>query len=76
MTTGALPSTPANEPLIKSADNVANLIESFIELGVLVHDNQGTPQSNQALMNKLNQLILQLFKHQSQPMILMMLIQI
>lgn len=60
MTTGALPSTPANKPLIKSADNVANLIESFIELGVLVHDNQGTPQSNQALMNKLNQLILQL----------------
>ncbi|CAX45476.1 RNA polymerase II basal transcription complex subunit, putative [Candida dubliniensis CD36] len=60
MTTGTLPSTPENEPLIKSADNVANLIESFIELGVLVHDNQGTPQSNQALMNKLNQLIQQL----------------
>ena len=32
MTTGALPSTPANEPLITSADNVANLIESFIDL--------------------------------------------
>ncbi|RCK63874.1 Mediator of RNA polymerase II transcription subunit 10 [Candida viswanathii] len=60
MTTGTLTSTPNNQPLIKSAENVSNLIESFIELGVLVHDNQGTPQSNQATVNKLNQLINQL----------------
>ncbi|EMG49532.1 NUT2 Mediator of RNA polymerase II transcription subunit 10 [Candida maltosa Xu316] len=60
MTTGTLEPTPSNEPLIKAAENVSNLIESFIELGVLVHDNQGTPQSNQATINKLNQLIIQL----------------
>lgn len=60
MTTGTLAQTPENQPLIKSAENVSNLIESFIELGVLIHDNQGTTQSNQATINKLNQLISQL----------------
>lgn len=60
MITGTLSQIPSNEPLIKSAESVSNLIESFIELGVLIHDNQGTLQSNQATINKLNQLINQL----------------
>lgn len=60
MTTTLIISTEDNKPLIQAAEKVANLIESFIELGVLVHDNQGTPQSNLALSNKIQTLTNQL----------------
>ncbi|KAI5969256.1 NUT2 [Candida margitis] len=60
MTTTSITVKQDNEPLAKAAENVANLIESFIELGILVHDNQGTPQSNLALSNKIQTLATQL----------------
>ncbi|KAI3404053.1 NUT2 [Candida oxycetoniae] len=50
----------SNAPLIQLLDQVSNLIESFIELGILVHDNQGTQQSNFALTNKMQTLAKQL----------------
>ncbi|KAI5965484.1 NUT2 [Candida theae] len=60
MTTTSIASTEVNAPLTQAAENVANLIESFIELGILVHDNQGTPQSNNVLSNKIQTLASQL----------------
>lgn len=60
MTTSSIVDTPSNEPLINTAAQLQALIESFIELGVLVHDNQGTPQSQTALIHKTNQLVSQL----------------
>ncbi|CAI5757036.1 unnamed protein product [Candida verbasci] len=66
MTTSNIQPTSDNQPLVKVTDELSNLIESFIELGILVHDNQGTNQSNQALVNKLQQLIL-LFKNLNDP---------
>lgn len=60
MTTTLIAPTEENASLAQAAEKVANLIESFIELGILVHDNQGTPQSNLALSNKLQTLATQL----------------
>lgn len=60
MTTSSIVDTASNEPLINTAAQLQALIESFIELGVLVHDNQGTPQSQTALIHKTNQLVSQL----------------
>lgn len=60
MTTTLIAPTEENASLTQAAEKVANLIESFIELGILVHDNQGTPQSNLALSNKLQTLATQL----------------
>lgn len=60
MTTSLIDNLPENKPLIDSADHLQSLIESFIEVGVLVHDNQGTPQSRLVLVNKLHQIVNQL----------------
>ncbi|ODV66912.1 mediator of RNA polymerase II transcription subunit 10 [Hyphopichia burtonii NRRL Y-1933] len=60
MTTSGFNDLSENEPLQATAEQLLALIESFIELGVLVHDNQGTPQSHTALTHKTNQLISQL----------------
>lgn len=46
--------------MISTTEQLLGLIESFIELGVLVHDNQGTQQSHTALTHKTNQVISQL----------------
>ncbi|KAI5963706.1 NUT2 [Candida pseudojiufengensis] len=51
-----------NQPLVEASEQISNIIESFIELGILVHDNQGTSQSNKALTTKLQSLITQLSK--------------
>ncbi|CUM67538.1 uncharacterized protein PRCAT00005238001 [Priceomyces carsonii] len=60
MTTSEIKHTRENEALIATSDQLLGLIESFIELGVLVHDNQGTQQSHAALTHKINQVINQL----------------
>lgn len=60
MTTATLVPGNGNEPLVSTAEQLQGLIESFIELGVLVHDNQGTQQSHTALTHKTNQVISQL----------------
>lgn len=60
MTTSEIAHTAENEPLLSAATQLQLLVESFIELGVLVHDNQGTPQSHSALTHKTNQVISQL----------------
>lgn len=60
MTTSEISQTPENEPLIATASQLQALVESFIELGVLVHDNQGTHQSHTALTHKTNQVVSQL----------------
>ncbi|KAK6205254.1 mediator of RNA polymerase II transcription subunit 10 [Scheffersomyces amazonensis] len=67
MTTANLEPIQENDPLIATADQVSALIESFIELGVLVHDNQGTQQSHSALTRKTNQVISQLSGLTSSP---------
>lgn len=67
MTTSNIAQTPANEPLASTAAQLQSLIESFIELGVLVHDNQGTQQSHTALTHKTNQVISQLSGLTSSP---------
>ncbi|KAK6460350.1 mediator of RNA polymerase II transcription subunit 10 [Scheffersomyces coipomensis] len=67
MTTANLEQVSENGPLISTADQVSALIESFIELGVLVHDNQGTQQSHTALTRKTNQVISQLSGLTSSP---------
>lgn len=68
MTTASLdPSKQDNEPLIATAEQLLSLIESFIELGVLVHDNQGTQQSHTALIHKTNQVVSQLSGLTSSP---------
>lgn len=46
--------------LVATAADLQSLIESLIDLGVLVHDSQGTPQLHQALVQKTNQLVAQL----------------
>lgn len=53
-------SSDLDTPLAATADQLLALVESFIELGVLVHDNQGTIQSHTALTHKTNQVISQL----------------
>lgn len=60
MTTSSLNNEEENGPLASTVDQLQALIESFIELGVLVHDNQGTEQSKTVLTHKTNQLISQL----------------
>lgn len=60
MVTTTLLNVPGNEPLIAAAEQLQGLIESLIELGVLVHDNQGTQQSHTALTMKTNQVVSQL----------------
>lgn len=60
MTTSEITHTPENEPLMAAASQLLALVESFIELGVLVHDNQGTHQSHTALTHKTNQVVSQL----------------
>ncbi|KAK6459511.1 mediator of RNA polymerase II transcription subunit 10 [Scheffersomyces xylosifermentans] len=67
MTTSNIEPKPENEALIATAEQVSALIESFIELGVLVHDNQGTAQSHTALTHKTNQVISQLSGLTSSP---------
>jgi mediator of RNA polymerase II transcription subunit 10 len=57
MTTANLPS---DSPLAATAAELQALIENLIELGVLVHDNQGTPQSHSALVHKTTHLVEQL----------------
>lgn len=60
MTTATIDSNSGNGPLVSTTEQLQGLIESFIELGVLVHDNQGTQQSHTALTHKTNQVISQL----------------
>lgn len=60
MTTSEIAQAPENEPLLATATQLQALVESFIELGVLVHDNQGTHQSHVALTHKTNQVVSQL----------------
>lgn len=60
MTTAEIAPTLENEPLAATAAQLQALIESLIELGVLVHDNQGTLQSHTALTHKTNQVVSQL----------------
>lgn len=60
MTTATIDANSGNEPLVSTTEQLQGLIESFIELGVLVHDNQGTQQSHTALTHKTNQVISQL----------------
>lgn len=67
MTTSSLENKPENEPLIATANNLLRLIDSFVELGVLVHDNQGTQQSQNALTVTTNKVISQLSGLTSSP---------
>lgn len=60
MTTSEIAPAAENEALAATASQILALVESFIELGVLVHDNQGTQQSHSALTHKTNQVISQL----------------
>ncbi|GEQ67187.1 hypothetical protein JCM33374_g851 [Metschnikowia sp. JCM 33374] len=60
MTTSEISPSADNEPLDATASQLAYLVESFLDLGVLVHDNQGTPQSHSALTRKTNQVVSQL----------------
>lgn len=60
MTTSSLPTKAGDEPLAATGEKIQGLIESLIELGVLVHDNQGTQQSHTALVHKVNQVVSQL----------------
>lgn len=60
MTTSEIGPGSENEPLLVTAHRLQSLIASFIDLGVLVHDNQGTPQSHAALTDKTNQVVSQL----------------
>lgn len=57
MTTSEIFNNTENEPLAAVASNLQALIESLIELGVMVHDFQGTPQSHTALTHKANQVV-------------------
>lgn len=60
MTTSEIAESTENDPLQNAASQLLALIESTIELGVLVHDNQGTQQSHAALTHRTNQIIAQL----------------
>lgn len=60
MTTTLIDNIPDNQPLVETTEQLQTLVESLIEVGVLVHDNQGTQQSHQVLVNKFNQIINQL----------------
>lgn len=67
MTTSTLTPNEDNSTLINTTSQLSQLIESFVELGVLVHDNQGTQQSNTALIHKVNQLVSQLSQLTASP---------
>lgn len=60
MTTTLIDNIPDNQALVETTEQLQTLVESLIEVGVLVHDNQGTQQSHQVLVNKFNQIINQL----------------
>ncbi|CAK9436094.1 uncharacterized protein LODBEIA_P06520 [Lodderomyces beijingensis] len=60
MTTTNLIPNATNEPLQATTVLISNIIESLLELGILVHDNHGTQQSNMALVNNMQTLIKQL----------------
>lgn len=60
MTTASITPNADNEPLVATSEQIQALIEALIELGVLVHDNQGTQQSHNALTHKVNQVVSQL----------------
>ncbi|CCH42249.1 Mediator of RNA polymerase II transcription subunit 10 [Wickerhamomyces ciferrii] len=50
-------STDTEQAINQTRDTLASLIESFIELGVIVHDFQGTESSKDALAIRLNETI-------------------
>ncbi|KAH3680534.1 hypothetical protein WICMUC_000265 [Wickerhamomyces mucosus] len=52
----------------ETSNTIGHLIESFIELGILIHDFQGTETSKEALSIKLNQTIDDLKLLQSAPL--------
>lgn len=59
-------SNPEIETAINSTkDTLAHLVESFIELGIIVHDFQGTDTSKDALSMRLNHTIDELYKLQN-----------
>lgn len=60
MTTCTVDPEGEHRGIAVATEHLAALIEGFIELGVLVHDNMGTPQSQSALTHKTNQVISQL----------------
>lgn len=60
MTTSSIENDTQNPGLVAATELILAIIESFIELGVLVHDNMGTPQSHTALSHKTAQVIEQL----------------
>lgn len=66
MTTSSVDSR-TDEALVKTASSLLRLIDSFVELGVLVHDNQGTSQSQLALINTTNKVVSQLSGLTSNP---------
>ncbi|CAN3353875.1 mediator of RNA polymerase II transcription subunit 10 [Diutina catenulata] len=47
----------SHRPLQETAEKISGMIDSLIQLGVLVHDNQGTPQSHSTLLNTTNQVV-------------------
>lgn len=57
MTTSEFSSSTENEPLTAIASILQSLVDSLIELGVMVHDYPGTQQSHTALMHKTNQVV-------------------
>lgn len=65
MTTSSINSD--NKPIADAVEQLQQVIELLIELGVLVHDNQGTQQSHAALTHKTNQLVSQLSTLSSNP---------
>lgn len=60
MTTSEFSFEGNQEALASTASRIQSLVESLIDLGVLVHDNQGTVQSQNALTQKTNQVVSQL----------------
>lgn len=46
-----------NSPLGKLQDEIANIIETFVHLGVQVHDFQGTEEAKLGLANHINRSI-------------------
>ncbi|RLV87199.1 Mediator of RNA polymerase II transcription subunit 10 [Meyerozyma sp. JA9] len=60
MTTASIATNSETQPLVATSEQIQGLVEALIELGVLVHDNQGTQQSHNALTHKVNQVVSQL----------------
>jgi mediator of RNA polymerase II transcription subunit 10 len=57
--------TQLDQALDSTRDTLERLVESFIELGVIVHDFQGTENSKDALSIRLNQTVDELKKLQT-----------